>query len=73
MIVCDPEETLLKICGLAPPNIAPPSNCHVNGATPVNAVAVMLPFATIVQDVGIEVVFAVTPGPIGTSTTITFV
>jgi hypothetical protein len=40
---------------------------------PVNALVVILPLATMVHDEAVEVEFALTPVPTGTSTTITFV
>ncbi len=65
-----PQVTLLKVKGDVPGNIGPASNCQVNGGTPDNAVAVMLPLAAPGQVVAVVMIKPVIPRPAGTFTII---
>ena len=61
--VCGPAATLTKVYGDAPGTMAPPSNCQLNGAVPVNAVAVTVPLETAGHDVGLLIALPVLPVP----------
>ena len=48
--------------------MAPPSNCQLNGAVPVKAVAVIVPLDTAGHDVGLLVALPLLPAPAVTVT-----